>query len=114
VFQDNEETNSAVRRANVIIQNLMKRLGVARSYVPTKLFSGQRQESDTRTEQGESIRDNGDHTSSSQQPSLQTVDANLDSFEVNEIIHMFTEEQKLPSTSHDGVSPHNRLLRNFC
>lgn len=30
VFRDNQETNWAVRRANIVIQNLMKRLGVAK------------------------------------------------------------------------------------
>jgi hypothetical protein len=103
VFQDNQETNSAVRRANVIVQNLMKKLGVTRSEDDTSLPNardfGAVASSDEAERRGSGDRDRP-NVNANQQTSRYDVlpkeiaESNLDSFEIDGIIRMFTQEQR--------------------
>lgn len=80
VFRENQETNWAVRRANAIIQNLMKRLGVvAPDLNDTHIGSGGE-------DNHESTPDVSLSRSMDREPSLQ-------SFDIDGIIQSFVREQ---------------------
>ncbi|KAH7063913.1 fungal-specific transcription factor [Paraphoma chrysanthemicola] len=82
VFRENQETNWAVRRANAIVQNLMKRLGVA---IPTPDESH--------------IGRDGLRTSDADPPDASPSDSigrepSLQSLDIDDIIQTFVREQE--------------------
>lgn len=94
VFRKNEETNWAVRRANAIVQNLMRRLGIESS-PPEKSNDG------IATENAEDSPDVSAYQSIGREPSLQSLD-------IDDIIQTFIKEQEgfqpthLPSESRNN------------
>jgi hypothetical protein len=85
VFRENQETNWAVRRANAIIQNLMKRLGVS----SPSLDEIQIDSSHTSTPDSSSDRPMG------REPSLHSLD-------IDGIIQSFVREQENSHSAHVG------------
>lgn len=83
VFRKNEETNWAVRRANAIVQNLMRRLGIPSSS-PEKLSDGNNTEDSP---------DASTYHSMGREPSLQSLD-------IDDIIQTFIKEQERFQPTH--------------
>lgn len=83
VFRENQETNWAVRRANAIIQNLMKRLGVA---VPS-FDETQIDRVPSNSSSNHRTPDAGSSESMGREPSLQSLD-------IDGIIQSFVREQE--------------------
>ncbi|KAL5391146.1 hypothetical protein PMIN02_006728 [Paraphaeosphaeria minitans] len=80
VFRKNEETNWAVRRANAIVQNLMRRLGIESS-LPEKSSDG------VATDNTQDSPDASAYQSIEREPSLQSLD-------IDDIIQTFMKEQE--------------------
>lgn len=75
VFRENQETNWAVRRANAIVQNLVKRLGVAvPSLEQTQIDTSNRSTTDT--------------------SSSRSMESSLQSLDIDGIIQSFVREQE--------------------
>ncbi|PVI06865.1 hypothetical protein DM02DRAFT_649211 [Periconia macrospinosa] len=92
VFRENQETNWAVRRANGIVQNLMKRLGVP---VP----SPDRTQIDKETSESNhhNTPDTSSNRSARSEPSLQNID-------IDGIIQSFVREQETSHLAQVGLS----------
>jgi len=110
VFQDNQETNSAVRRANMIVQNLMKTLGVIRSGDSANILNPRDSIGTIRNDKpaGNMSAEKVAMTGVSDQQNVQvidTMDPSLDSFEIEEIIRMFAHEQRMQHANHDAPLP---------
>jgi hypothetical protein len=90
VFRENQETNWAVRRANAIVQNLMKRLGVASpSLDDIQIERDTNGSSHTSTPESSSGRQMG------REGSLQSLD-------IDGIIQSFVREQENSHLAHVG------------
>jgi hypothetical protein len=87
VFRENQETNWAVRRANAIVQNLMKRLGVA-----TPSLDETQIDRDTSGSSHNSTPDTSSSRAMGREPSLQSLD-------IDGIIQSFVRERE-QETSH--------------
>jgi hypothetical protein len=82
VFRENQETNWAVRRANAIVQNLMKRLGVA-----TPTLDETQIDRDTSGSSHDNTPDASWNRSTGREPSLQSLD-------IDGIIQSFVRERE--------------------
>jgi hypothetical protein len=82
VFRENQETNWAVRRANAIVQNLMKRLGVT-----TPSLDETQIDRDTSSGSHDSTPDASSNRSMVREPSLQNLD-------IDGIIQSFVRERE--------------------
>jgi hypothetical protein len=92
VFRENQETNWAVRRANAIVQSLIKRLGVSvHSLDETQIDRETSGSSHTSTPDASSSRSMG------REPSLQSLD-------IDGIIQSFVREQELAQMAQAGTS----------
>ncbi|KAL5118714.1 hypothetical protein ACEQ8H_003391 [Pleosporales sp. CAS-2024a] len=87
VFRENQETNWAVRRANGIVQNLMKRLGVASPGLDEIQIDNTNSSSHTSTPESSTGRQVG------REPSLQSLD-------IDGIIQSFVREQENSHSAH--------------
>lgn len=94
VFQENQETNPAVRRANALVQNLMKRLGVRMHSIDEC-----RIHKDT---SGANLRQSPESTTTSTGPgpSLQGLD-------IDGIIQSFVREQENAQMTQTGTPEHS-------
>lgn len=90
IFRENQETNWAVRRANGVVQNLMKRLGLE---VPDLEKTNASASNSADTVSSQSIE---------QEESLQTPD-------IDGIIENFMREQENAQTLQAGQPNHNRI-----
>lgn len=93
VFRKNEETNWAVRRANAIVQNLMKRFGIEASD-PEKVQSDNNASGSTQDSPDASA-----YQSMGREPSLQSLD-------IDDIIQTFIQEQENFQPTH--LAPESR------
>ncbi|KAH8722352.1 fungal-specific transcription factor domain-containing protein [Phaeosphaeriaceae sp. PMI808] len=92
VFRENQETNWAVRRANAIVQNLVKRLGVSvPSLENTQIDRGASGNSH------HSAHNTSSDTSMSREPSVQSLD-------IDGIIRSFIHEQEVSQSAQAGQS----------
>jgi hypothetical protein len=92
VFRENQETNWAVRRANAIVQSLIKRLGVTvHSLDETQIERDVSGSSTTSTPDESSSRSMG------REPSLQSLD-------IDGIIQSFVREQEMAQMAQQGLS----------
>lgn len=92
VFRENQETNWAVRRANAIVQNLIKRLGVTvHSLDETQIERDLSGSSSTSTPEASSGRSMG------REPSLQSLD-------IDGIIQSFVREQEMAQMAPQGFT----------
>lgn len=97
VFRENQETNWAVRRANAIVQNLMKRLGVATpSLDETQIDRDMSGSSQTSTPGASASRSMG------REPSLQSLD-------IDGIIQSFVREREQENSHSTQMAPPGRL-----
>jgi hypothetical protein len=97
VFRENQETNWAVRRANAIVQSLIKRLGVSvHSLDETQIDRDTSGSSHTSTPDASSSRSMG------REPSLQSLD-------IDGIIQSFVREQEMAQMAQAGTSGRNNL-----
>ncbi|KAF1972047.1 hypothetical protein BU23DRAFT_469545 [Bimuria novae-zelandiae CBS 107.79] len=84
VFNENQQTNSAVRRANALVQNLMKRLGV-RVPSDSKIHIDKNQREGTSADRPNAAQNNPPD----QEPSLHDLD-------IDSIIKSFVRESETP------------------
>jgi hypothetical protein len=91
VFRENQETNWAVRRANAIVQNLMKRLGVVVSPDNTQV------DRDASGSSHHSTPDSSTSRSLGREPSLHSLD-------IDGIIQSFVREQENSQMALGGSS----------
>ncbi|KAJ4336040.1 hypothetical protein N0V95_008724 [Ascochyta clinopodiicola] len=97
VFQENQETNPAVRRANALVQNLMKRLGVRMHSIEEC-----RIHKDTSSSNQRQSPEALNNTSLGRGPSLQGLD-------IDGIIQSFVREQENAQMTQAGTPDHTGI-----